>query len=68
MKFVEDSVNSTWKCQFLLKPYRIVCKYKYPTNLGGEARVILHPLPPIWFSLNNSEMVKAVMLAFCNIQ
>ena len=25
-------------------------------------------IPPYWFSLNNSEMVKAVILAFCSIQ
>ena len=33
-------------------------------NLGGEWWVIL---PPSWFSLHNSETVKAVTLAFCSI-
>ena len=36
-------------------------------NLGVSRGVILPPLPR-WFSLNNSEMVKAVNLAFCSIQ
>ena len=34
------------------------------SNLGGGWGVIL---PPCWFSLNNSETVKAVTLAFCSI-
>ena len=34
-------------------------------NLGVWGGVIL---PPIWFSLNNSKMVKVVTLEFCNIQ
>ena len=33
-------------------------------NLGGGRGVVL----PCWFSLNNSETVKAVTLTFCSIQ
>ena len=32
-------------------------------NLGGG-----NLTPPYWFSFNNSKTVKAVSLAFCNIQ
>ena len=33
---------------------------------GGRGGVILTPL--CWVSLNNSELIKAVTLAFCSIQ
>ena len=34
-------------------------------NLGGEGGGLI--LPPCWFSLNDSETVKAVTLALCSI-
>ena len=34
-------------------------------NLGGGGGILP---PPCWFSLNNSETVKAITLAFCSIQ
>ena len=36
-------------------------------NLGGGGGGVVLP-PPCWFSLNNSETVKATTLAFCCIQ
>ena len=35
-------------------------------NLGGGSGGVI--LPPCWFSLNNSKMVKAVTLAFYSIE
>ena len=35
-------------------------------NLGGKC--YFYPLSPCWFSLNNSEIIKAVSLEFCTIQ
>ena len=36
-------------------------------NPGGGGGVIL-PLPPSWFSLNNSKTVIAVTLKYCSVQ
>ena len=45
----------------------MLCWISLNPNLGGWGkRVIL--LTPCWFSLDNSETVKAVTLAFCRIQ
>ena len=38
------------------------------TSLLEDFNSGILPPPPCWFSLNNSETVKAVTLAFCNIQ
>ena len=42
-------------------------KFKFNPNLGGEMKRG-RGYPPCWFSLNNSETVKAVTLTFCSIQ
>ena len=49
---------------FFFNFYRFTSEIN-PDLVGGGAGGILLPC---WFSLNNSETVKAVTLAFCSIQ
>ena len=44
-------------------------EFGFNPNMGGEGRGEGNFTPsPCWFSLNNSETVKAVTLVFCSIQ
>ena len=43
---------------------KLITVSKLNTNLGGGG---FYP-SPFWYSLNNSETVKAVTLAFCSLQ
>ena len=44
-------------------PFTSNCQFLINSNLGGGGVIA-----PCWLSLNNSEKVKAVILAFCSIQ
>ena len=48
--------------------YVVPSCYSLTLNWVGGVVLPRPPLPPSWFSLNNSKMVKAVTLEFCNVQ
>ena len=58
--FTAVSLLPTLTGDYLLK--NLTCRFN--PNLDGGVKFIL----PCWFSLNNSETLKAVVLLICNVQ
>ena len=61
---IYDDFDNIDNIDFGLKKYQdhIVCSYGYKLTLIWVCKIT-----PCWFSLNNSEKVKAATLAFCSI-
>ena len=70
-EFSKQQNSKNLSCFFTRKFFSIYQMFLFNFNLGGRERGAGrggNSPPPFWFSLNISETVKAVALAFCTIQ